>query len=71
MSDLDWVETWTCPRCRRPITARGTRPDVEVAIAAVKEHHRCGHAAAARSRAAVPVPLPTTVPMPVVRPAGR
>lgn len=69
MTELDFSDSWTCPRCRRPTTVRGTRPDVAVAIAAVKEHHRCGHHAADRSRSAAPVSL-STVPMPVVRP-GR
>lgn len=63
-------DAWTCPKCDRTTRVQGTRPDCKVALEAVRDHHRCGHQAAARSRSAAPVQL-STVPMQVVRPGPR
>lgn len=36
-------ERWSCPRCGDTTTVIGSRLDCSVALAAVREHHRCGH----------------------------
>lgn len=49
-------DRWTCPKCGRTTVVSGSRPDTAVALAAVRDHHECGHAAAAGMALAVPRP---------------
>lgn len=62
------TDTWTCPRCARPTSVTGARPDVAAALDAVRDHHAGGHRAADTMTADAD---PPTRPLARVRPSPR